>query len=101
MDANILIQTAIQAAFGDFLRSVGGVDVAAHLQRAARLEALRKQPLLTTDETSELYGIPVSTLTTWRSRGQGPNYTKLEGSIYYTVSQIEKWIAANEVKFRK
>ena len=48
-----------------------------------------------------LYGIPVSTLATWRSRAKGPNYTKLEGSVFYTAKQIEKWIVANEIVVRR
>ncbi|WP_034638162.1 helix-turn-helix transcriptional regulator [Desulfovibrio cuneatus] len=101
MNIETAIIEAIQGALGNLLATVGGADVAAHLQKAARLEALRKQPLLTPDDVSELYHIPVSTLSTWRSRAKGPNYTKLEGSIFYTSAQIEKWIAANEVKIRR
>ena len=62
---------------------------------------LRKQPLLSPEEVSLLYGIPVSTLSTWRSRDKGPNYTKLEGSVFYTAKQMEKWIAANEIIVRR
>lgn len=100
MDINQLIQNAVQSAFGELLLSVGGDAVQQLLEKAAQLEALRKKPLLTPEEVFQLYGIPVSTLATWRSRAKGPNYTKLEGSVFYTAKQIEKWIAVNEIIVR-
>ena len=101
MDINELILNAVQSAFGELLLSVGGDAVQQQLEIAAQREALRKKPLLTPEDVFQLYGIPVSTLATWRSRNKGPNYTKLEGSIFYTAKQIEKWIAASEITVQR
>ncbi|MBR4608195.1 MAG: hypothetical protein IKO41_18460 [Lachnospiraceae bacterium] len=100
MDTDQLIKNAVQSAFGEMLRCVGGETVRQHLEKAAKLEVLRRRPLLSPEEVSLLYGIPVSTLSTWRSRDKGPNYTKLEGSVFYTAKQMETWIAANEITVR-
>ena len=101
MDIQDCIQNAIRVVLGDLLANVGGVELAAKLEQAASLELLRKKALLTPAEVSALYGIPTATLATWRSRALGPNYTKAEGSIYYTHQQIERWIACNEVRLKR
>ncbi len=101
MNAENLIKEAVKNAFGEFLATIGGADVATHLERAARLEALLKKPLLSSVDVEELYGIPTATLATWRSRAMGPDYTKAEGSVFYTHQQIERWIARNEVKIKR
>ena len=101
MEIEEVFKNAILAAVGERLLDIGGETVRKHLEKAARLEALRKQPLLTPEDVCQLYGIPVSTLATWRSRSKGPSYTKLEGSVFYTAKQIEKWIAANEIPIHR
>ena len=101
MDIQECIQNAIQAALGDLLANLGGVDVAAKLEQAATLELLRKKAMLTPADVSALYGIPTATLATWRSRALGPDYTKAEGSVYYTHQQIERWISRNEVRLKR
>ena len=101
MEIEEVFKNAILAALGERLLDIGGETVRQHLEKAAKLEALRKQPLLTPEDVCQLYGIPVSTLATWRSRSKGPSYTKLEGSVFYTAKQIEKWIAANEIPIHR
>ena len=44
------------------------------LAPVGRLEMLKCRPSITGKEVEELYGIPESSLRTWRSRGGGPKY---------------------------
>ena len=101
MEIEEVFKNAILTALAERLLDIGGDTVRQYLETAAKLEALRKQPLLTPEDVYQLYGIPVSTMATWRSRSKGPSYTKLEGSIFYTAKQIEKWIAANEITIQR
>ena len=101
MDIQECIENAVKAALSDLLAHVGGPELAHTLERAACLELLRKKTMLTPAEVTTLYGIPSATLATWRSRGIGPDYTKAEGSIFYTHKQMERWIAANEVRIKR
>lgn len=101
MDIQDCIQNAIGLALGDLFANVGGPELAAKLEQAAALALLQKKALLTPVEVAALYGIPTATLATWRSRALGPDYTKAEGSIYYTHQQLERWIARNEVRLKR
>lgn len=52
-----------------------------------------KRLYLTPAEVSERYGHTVSerTLANWRSRGDGPPYTKIGGKVLYPVEQLAAW----------
>lgn len=100
MDMQQCIEQAIKASLADLLTHVGGKELALLLESMAKLELLKKKPLLTPADVSILYGIPTATLSTWRSRAIGPDFVKAEGSIFYTHKQIERWLARNEVKVK-
>lgn len=92
------MESAIRKAISGLLDSIDSQQFSEIMARAATIEFLKKKPLLTPGEVNQLYGIPVATLATWRSRGLGPDYVKAEGSIFYKNSQIAKWLDRCEVK---
>lgn len=49
-------------------------------------------------ELSEITGIPVRTLGSWRVQGMGPAYVKAEGqkgAIRYRLTEVEEWMKKN------
>lgn len=97
MEIQECVETAIRKAISELLVSIDSQRFSEIMARAATLEFLKKKPLLTPGEVNQLYGIPVATLSTWRSRGVGPDYVKAEGSIFYKNCQIAKWLDKCEV----
>lgn len=54
--------------------------------------------LLDTAEASRATGIPIQTLTTWRSRQMGPPYVRLSaGKVRYQLSDLKRWIDERRV----
>ena len=63
--------------------------------------------LLTTDQAAAYLSIPAETLTTWRCRGKGPAFMRVNkadlrtgrvpgrNTVRYPIEQLEAWIAAN------
>jgi predicted site-specific integrase-resolvase len=49
--------------------------------------------LVTPDEFADELGIPVKTLSEWRSRGIGPAYVKVGRHVRYRRGAIDKWEA--------
>lgn len=101
MELEQYLKNAFQDVCADLLGNIMNSDMEDILKQTAKLEFLRKKPLLSSADVANLYGIPTATLATWRSRGMGPDYTKAEGSVFYTHQQIERWIAKNEVRHEK
>lgn len=54
-------------------------------------------PLLSADELAEYLGRPVGTLWAWRKRGHGPKALRIGGRLAYRVSDVNAWLAAQEV----
>ena len=50
-----------------------------------------------TEAGKHLGGIAPETLDTWRSRGRGPKYVKIGGKVFYRISDLDAFIAANVV----
>ncbi|SMC17983.1 Helix-turn-helix domain-containing protein [Andreprevotia lacus DSM 23236] len=50
--------------------------------------------LLTAKQAATQMGVAVTTLATWRSRGNGPVYLKRGGKVFYRASDIEAFVAA-------
>jgi len=49
---------------------------------------------LDTEAASAFLNIPADTLTTWRSRGKGPPFLKVEGSLVrYHAPALVAWMA--------
>ena len=64
------------------------------LKPAGKLEMLKRREVLTTKEVALLYGIPASSLTTWRTRGGGPEYVQpyKNGPVTYTHEAIRNFL---------
>ncbi len=67
---------------------------------AVRLEMLKNKLLLTGKEVEELYGIPASSLKTWRHRGCGPKCKQYDkGSrVFYEHAEIKNFISGNSIE---
>jgi hypothetical protein len=48
--------------------------------------------LLTEDQVSERWNIPVSTLRYWRGSGEGPNFLKLGRLVRYDAAALEAYL---------
>ena len=53
---------------------------------------MNERKLLRADEVEAIYGIDSVTLANWRYRERGPKYHKLEGKVFYRVSELDEWI---------
>ena len=51
--------------------------------------------LMLTSEAGAYLDVRPSTLTTWRSNGQGPAYVKLGGLVRYRRADLDAFIAGN------
>ncbi|MGE0677782.1 helix-turn-helix transcriptional regulator [Pseudolabrys sp.] len=47
----------------------------------------------TEDEVALAIGVTPSTLTVWRSKGEGPAYVKLGKAVFYRPSDVQEWIS--------
>jgi hypothetical protein len=52
--------------------------------------------LVSPAELAALLCVDVRTLTTWRVRGQGPDFVRLGRGVFYRRTAIEAWIELNE-----
>tara|TARA_R110000787_G_scaffold269703_1_gene376564 strand:+ start:968 stop:1234 length:267 start_codon:yes stop_codon:yes gene_type:complete len=52
-----------------------------------------------TPSVSQLTGVPICTLTTWRSRGGGPRFLKLGKSVRYRRRAVLSWMSACEAPY--
>ena len=41
-----------------------------------------------------------ATLANWRTRGQGPAYIKVGGSIRYRMEDLERWLSQQRVEIK-
>lgn len=48
--------------------------------------------LLSTEELSDLLGVPKSTLENWRSAKKGPKYVKYGRHVRYQRKAVERWL---------
>jgi predicted DNA-binding transcriptional regulator AlpA len=81
---------------------VAALRAASH-QLAVAADALAAQPvqaepaaapsdLLRIHEVSELTGVPVNTLRSWRQSETGPQATRLGGRLVWDRAEVEAWI---------
>jgi hypothetical protein len=52
-----------------------------------------KLELMTETEFADAIGVEESTLQVWRSRGEGPDFTKLGKSVFYSLPNVAEWVA--------
>jgi hypothetical protein len=60
-----------------------------------------RDPFLNTDDACRYLGVPKATLLTWRVRrpGYGPRAVKAGGRLKYRLSELDRWLHANEESF--
>lgn len=49
-------------------------------------------PMLTAKELADELKLSTNTLAQWRSRGAGPRYFHMHGSVRYFKTDVEQWI---------
>lgn len=68
--------------------------------RATRMELTVPRPInpeiLTEQEVAPLLGLCPGTLRSWRSKGKGPKYLKLEGAVRYRLADILKFMESGQ-----
>ncbi len=65
------------------------------MRRAAEIDDVIPDTLLTPEQVGREYDIPVITLMVWREQGTGPRCFRLGGRLVYRCDEISAWIAAN------
>ena len=56
------------------------------------------EDLLTSDELAEILRLRPTTLANWRSASRGPAYFRIEGTVRYRISDVEKWLKNRHVE---
>ena len=57
-----------------------------------------EKKFLTAREVTKLYAIPLGTLSQWRTRKTGPDYFKINGSVRYSVEELDRFFESSRVK---
>src|SRR5262245_44229677 len=65
------------------------------LRRAAGV--IGPEDLISADELARRLGVKPKTLANERSAAKGPAYYKLHGRIYYSMSDVDAWLATRRV----
>ena len=48
-----------------------------------------------TNELADIMDVPVSTVRTWRSRGQGPRFTRVGRTLRFSTADVIAWLQEN------
>jgi excisionase family DNA binding protein len=56
---------------------------------------------LTTKQVADLLQVTERTVEKWRERRDGPPYSRLGSLIRYSRTEVEKWVADNQIARRK
>lgn len=75
------------------------IDKEAAAKRAEKRHATLG--LYTPKEVAEMFGFDERTMAIWRSKKEGPRYTKLGKNVYYKLIDIRAWVDANTVETGK
>lgn len=51
--------------------------------------------LLTPEEFGAMLDVSLHTIESWRKKGRGPDFVRLERRVYYRIADIQKWIREN------
>ncbi len=72
------------------------IDKEAAAKRAEKRHATLG--LYTPKEVADMFGFDERTMAIWRSKKEGPRYTKLGKNVYYKLIDIRAWVDANTVE---
>ena len=64
------------------------------------LSSNSERRLFTAQEVAELTGVPVSTLSQWRYRGQGIPYLRMGRLVRYDAADVESYLQRCRVEVR-
>ena len=56
--------------------------------------------LVTQDELGDMIGVSKGTLREWRKNKKGPDFVRVEKSVFYHMSDIQAWIVLNTIKLQ-
>jgi len=93
-DPNPISETVgqvIAAMMADNFREVLTVSVEKAMSKIVDLEALKGKRLLTEEEVSRLFSIPITSLRSERSRKTGPEYIKDGRRVLYPQAELIKY----------
>ena len=76
--------------------------VAAKLGTSPKTQGREAARYIREMEAARFLGVSVSTLRSWRSRGNptGPPVTKVGGMVMYSVKELEKYMEARTIEWR-
>jgi Helix-turn-helix domain len=66
------------------------------VRRVEPADQRSRRQLVSTQELSEIWGVPESTLRYWRCAEIGPAYVKWGGPIKYDLADVERYVRANK-----
>lgn len=70
-------------------------------QILCKLDKLEKNAgvqLMTPDQAADLLGVKKQTLAVWRTRSEGPSYTKVGTSCRYQLDDLRDFINSNKIR---
>lgn len=86
-----MVGQVIAAMMADNFRTVLSESVEKAMSKIVAIEALKGKRLLTEDEVSQLFSIPVASLRSERSRKMGPKYIKDGRRVLYPQAELIKY----------
>lgn len=81
----------IAAIMSEDLTDIVSQAVESAMAKIVEIEAMQRKELLTEDEVSKLYSVPVPSLRSERSRGIGPDYVKDGRRVLYPKKELDKY----------
>lgn len=54
-----------------------------------------RRSFYTPKELAEVIGVPAERLARWRTQGKGPRSYKFEGSVRYSIADVQEWAMLN------
>ena len=88
----------IAAMMADNFRDVLSESVEKAMSKVVDMETLKGKRLLTEDEVSRLFSVPVASLRSERSRKTGPDYVKDGRRVLYPQTELIKYYNARLVR---
>lgn len=88
----------IAAIMSEDLTDIVSQAVENAMIKIVEIEAMQRKELLTEDEVSKLYSVPVPSLRSERSRGLGPDYVKDGRRVLYPKRELDKYYQSRLVR---
>lgn len=92
---------AIAAIMSEDLNGIVSQAVESAMAKVVEIEAMLRKELLTEDEVSRIYSIPVPSLRSERSRGIGPDYVKDGRRVLYPKKGLDEYFQSRLIRQSK